>query len=316
MTLLAALRSQGIHLPSACGGKGQCKLCRVRVTSGAWPPGEIETRAFRKDELDGGLRLACQGKLHGDVGIEVPPEVLGIKRFRGQVERIDDLTYDIKRLRINLIEPDSIEFVCGQYVQLTMPRPFKEGGPVYRAYSIASPPREKNAVELMVRLVPGGVCSVWIHKSVAQGQEVTLTGPHGQFGLTGSNKPMIWIAGGSGMSPFWSMLHDTRTRNAARPCTYFFGVVKRRDMFFADELSAMASELPWFKFVPTLSGPDPADNWTGDVGLITEVVGRHVPAGTDAEAYLCGSPGMIDASIKVLRKKGLGDDRIFFDKFA
>ena len=118
------------------------------------------------------------------------------------------------------------------------------------------------------------------------------------------------------MAPFWSMVRHMRQNRISRPCLYFFGAVKKKDLFLLEELGKLADELPWFRFVAALSAPDESDEWNGERGLITEVVDRHVKAGRDQEGYLCGSPGMIDASVKILQSKGIGNDRIFFDKFA
>ena len=96
---------------------------------------------------------------------------------------------------------------------------------------------------------------------------------------------------------------------------YFFGAVHRRDLFFVDELRALAAELDWFEYIPALSG-DGDEDWDGDRGLITEIVDKYVEQGTDAEGYLCGSPGMCDAACAVLNAKGIPDEKIYFDKFA
>ena len=107
-----------------------------------------------------------------------------------------------------------------------------------------------------------------------------------------------------------------KNNNIRRTCRYFFGAVQRRDLFLLDEFAELEQELDWFKFSPALSAPGQDGNWSGEVGLITEIVDRHVSSGAEMEAYLCGSPGMIDASIKVLETKGMTNDRIFYDKFA
>ncbi|MCJ7545156.1 MAG: hypothetical protein MUP47_11470 [Phycisphaerae bacterium] len=107
-----------------------------------------------------------------------------------------------------------------------------------------------------------------------------------------------------------------RARCIDRPCTYFFGAVSPRDLFLVEELSALAKELPNFRFVPALSGKDVPADWPGERGLITEVVDRHVQAAGDAEAYLCGSSGMIDAAVRILHSKDFSDGAIFYDKFT
>ena len=105
-------------------------------------------------------------------------------------------------------------------------------------------------------------------------------------------------------------------RGIRRTVRYFFGARTRKDLFVLAEMEGLATRLPGFEFIPALSDPAPDDRWTGEVGLITEVVARHVRDAKEAEAYLCGSPFMIDACVKVLKEKGLPDGRTYYDRFA
>ncbi|HET6427888.1 MAG TPA: FAD-binding oxidoreductase [Phycisphaerae bacterium] len=313
--LLAALKAEGIFIPSACGGRGTCAYCKVRIVEGGGPVGPTELPLLTEQEVGDNVRISCQCKVRNDLRIVIPEELFLVREYRGVVERIRDLTHDIKELRIRLIAPQAIEFVPGQYVQLEAPAYGDNPEPVYRAYSISSPPSDDAHVELIVRLVPGGICTTWVFTMLREGDEVAFNGPYGEFRLSeDAAREMVWIAGGSGMAPFWSILRHMKESSIARKCTYFLGAVGRRDLFFVDELKRLADELPWFRFVPALSGQD-AGEWDGQRGLITEVVDRNLTGGADTEAYLCGSAGMIDASIKVLRAKGIPEERIYYDKF-
>ena len=313
--LMRALRNEGIFMPSACGGRGACGYCKCRVTSGGGALAPAEERLLTEAEKARGVRLSCQVPLRGDMTILIPEGLFAVKTFRGVVERIGDLTYDIKELHIRLIQPRAIEFIPGQYVQLEAPPP-RPGPPVRRAYSMSSPPADNGRIELMIRLVPGGMCTTWVFNVLRQGDEVTFSGPYGEFHMSNSSAEMIWIGGGSGMAPFWSLVRHMKASNIARACTYFFGAVRKRDLFLVDELRQLEKELPWFTFIPALSGRAEGEEWSGERGLITEVLDRHVAGGAGKEAYLCGSPGMIDAAIKVLSRKGVTGDRIFYDKFT
>ena len=315
-TLLASLMGQGIFIPSACGGKGTCAYCKVKILDGGGPVAPTENTLLKQQELKESVRISCQVKVRNDVAIQIPPELFLVKEFRGQVQQIRQLTHDIKELRIRLLDPTSIDFTAGQYVQLRTPEYGDNPEAVYRAYSVSSPPSSHGNLELVVRLVPGGICTTWVFKYLHEGDEVLLNGPHGDFRLNDSDREMIWIAGGSGMAPFWSMIRHMREHNIARPTRYYFGAVRRRDLFYVQELEDLARQLNWFQFVPALSGAAPEDAWTGQTGLITEVVDRNVPVASQAEAYLCGSSGMIDAAIKVLQAKGIPNERTFYDKFT
>ena len=313
--LLSALKSADIFIPSACGGRGTCAYCKLKIPEGGGPVLPTEEPLLTDEEMRSGVRISCQVRVRSDLSILIPQELFAIRQYRGVVERIRDLTHDVKELRIRLVEPQTIPFTAGQYVQLEAPAYGRNPEPVYRAYSISSPPGEGGCVELIIRLVPGGICTTWVFTVLQEGDEVTFNGPYGSFGLSDSDEAMIWIAGGSGMAPFWSMIRHMKAAGIARPCSYFFGAVDRRDLFLVEELRQLAEELGWFTFVPALSGTDLA-GWTGERGRITDVVDRHTASGDPREAYLCGSGGMIDAALRVLGAKGFPDERIYYDKFT
>ena len=315
-SLLEALKGEAVFIPSACGGRGTCAYCKLTVLEGGGPLLPTEEPLLSPEEIADNVRISCQLKVRNDLSILVPEALFAVREYRGVVERIRDLTHDIKELRIRLLEPETISFVPGQYVQLEAPAYGPSPDPVYRAYSISSPPSDDGAIELIVRLVPGGICTTWVFTMLAEGDEVTFSGPYGDFRLTETDREMIWIAGGSGMAPFWSMVRHMTEAGLRRRCTYFFGAVGKRDLFLMRELEDLSGRLPWFTFVPALSGAGPDNGWSGEAGLITEVVDRHVAAGRELEAYLCGSPGMIDAAAAVLHGKGLTEEHMFYDKFA
>jgi Na+-transporting NADH:ubiquinone oxidoreductase subunit F len=168
----------------------------------------------------------------------------------------------------------------------------------------------------MIRHVPGGICTTWVFEHLKEKQRVYFSGPYGQFRLTDSDVPVLFVAGGSGMAPIWSILQDMRERGNTRRATYFFGALTQKDLFLAEELKRLQDECEWFTYVPALSRDPDGSGWEGERGLITDVVARHVPDCSAHEAYLCGSPGLIDASVKVLTSHGMKQERIFYDKFA
>lgn len=315
-SILTALSAEKIFIPSACGGRGSCGLCKLRATRGGGPILPTEEPHLTAAEIKDEVRLSCQVKLREDIDIEIPEELFLIREYKACAAEIIDCTHDIKRLRMELIEPETISFSPGVYVQLQAPPYAKSSESVYRAYSVASDPRDTRHVDLLIRRVPNGICTTWVFDYLAEGDEVTFNGPYGDFRLQESAAEAIFIAGGSGMAPFCSILADMEHRGDARRTRCFFGAVSRRDMFYIDEMAHYEEELPDFRFIPALSGPTEEDSWQGETGLITEVVGRHYKDCSKMEAYLCGSPGMIDACIRVLSEKGMPEDQIFYDKFA
>ncbi len=314
--LLSTLTSEGIFIPSACGGRGSCGLCKLAVKGGAGEYAPTELPWITEADRKASVRLSCQVKVKRDMQIAVPEELFSIKQYETYVASIRDLTYDIKEVTLKFKDSQALEFKAGRYVQFVVPAYELTPDPVYRAYSISSSPSRKAEVELEIRLVPNGICTTYVFQHLKVGDAVNINGPYGDFHLRDSDREIIFVAGGSGMAPVKSILLDMVERDIRRKTTYFFGARAARDLFLVEEMEELQLKLPGFRFVPALSNPEPGDNWQGEKGLITEVLARHFERLDHHEAYLCGSPGMIDASIKVLKSKGLPEELIFFDKFA
>ncbi|MFC1467259.1 NADH:ubiquinone reductase (Na(+)-transporting) subunit F [Verrucomicrobiota bacterium] len=314
-TLLGSLTRSALFIPSACGGRGSCAMCKCKVKSGGPPLLATEEPHLTKEEISENVRLSCQVKVREDMAIEVPEELFSIREYVGSVEQIIDLNHDIKLLRLALPAGEDIGIVPGQYVQLQAPKYAKNKTPVYRAYSVASDPQDKTHVDLCVRRVPNGICTTYVFEHLQERQPVVFNGPYGDFRLTHTERDVVFIAGGSGMAPFLSMLAHIRNEGTTRNVTYFFGARARRDLICLDQMAEFERQIPTFRFVPCLSEPAEMDEWDGDVGLVTEVMKKYCEDLTEMEAYLCGSPGMIDASVAALTSRGMPEENIFFDKF-
>jgi Na+-transporting NADH:ubiquinone oxidoreductase subunit F len=261
------------------------------------------------------IRLSCQVKIRNDLRIEIPSELFAIREYVCKCGEIVDLTHDIKQFRFELVEPGTIDFVAGQYIQLLAPVYRKGGEEVYRAYSVSSDPGRTDSIETIIRLVPGGICTTYCFEYLKVGDEVRLNGPYGDFHLSDTDAPMVFIAGGSGMAPIKCILHDMLRTNNKRKATYYFGANKVNELFLLDEMKQFESELADFRFVPVVAAPAEGENWSGETGLVTEAVQRGLKNASECEAYLCGSPGMIDAATKVLVELGMPEAAIFYDKF-
>ncbi len=310
-SLLSYLAEKKIFIPSACGGKATCGHCKIKVLSGGGDILPTEEVFITRSEKNSGIRLACQVKVKKSIEIYIPEHLFGAQEFEAVVTNLYDLTHDIKYVCLKLIKPEKISFKPGQYIQIKIP-----GTDEFRAYSIASPPSKQNIIELTVRLVPGGLCSTYIHQVMEIGDKVVLIGPFGDFYLReDSNRKIVAIGGGCGMAPIRSIIYYLKEKNMPRQFIYFFGARQRRDLFYTEELKKIEEEYPNFKFIPALSEPRPSDHWDGEVGLITQVVEKYLESGENTEAYLCGPPPMIDAAIKVLTKKGIPENYIYYDKF-
>jgi Na+-transporting NADH:ubiquinone oxidoreductase subunit F len=313
--LLGSLIQNNIFIPSACGGRGSCGLCKVKVISGGGPLLPTETPYLTNEEQEDNVRLSCQVKVREDLVIQIPEELFSIREYATVVEKIEDLTHDIKALYLRLPEGEEVKFKAGQYVQIKAPQYGKSTEEVYRAYSIASSPSQHDCIQLIIRKVPEGICTTYVFDYLKEGDTLHINGPYGDFYLRESEREIICIAGGSGLAPIKSLLHQIEEEGIQRKTSFFFGCVGKRDLYYVDEMKAFEDKLPNFRFIPALSGAAEGDDWTGETGLITEVVDRHVTDGSNVEAYLCGSPGMIDACIRVLLSKGVAEENIYYDKF-
>lgn len=320
--LLGTLAAEGLFVPSACGGRGSCGACKVRVLSDVGPHLPTEMPYLSPQEVSQNVRLSCQIKLKKNIELELPEELFSVKKFASTVASIRDLTYDIKEVLFKLDEPKAIEFVAGQYVQIVVPPYGDIKESVQRAYSMSSRPMDDGQVELLVRLVPGGIATTWVHKFLKTGQKVELVGPFGDFQVHDTPATMLCVAGGSGMAPFKSMFYEMKEKNSfpEKEIWYFFGARTTRDMFYLDELRQLEKDWPRFHFVAALSEPKADEAWQGDTGLITDVLDKYIKEkiGKDKglEGYLCGSPGMINACIGVMTRNGVAERDIYFDKFA
>ncbi len=310
-SLLSALSSQKIFVPSACGGGGTCAMCKCQVIDGGGDllpteSGHINMKA-RKEHW----RLACQVKVKQDMQIKLPEEIFGIQKFEGTVVSNKNVATFIKEFVVRLPEGVHLDFESGGYIQIDVPKykldykdlrenvqpefhedwdKFKvwegkawnsEDG-VYRAYSMANHPAEGNIVMLNIRIatpppklpdVSGGVCSSWIF-SLKPGDKVTLSGPYGEFHIQKTKREMVYIGGGAGMAPLRSHLfHLFHTEKTRdRKVSYWYGARSLREMFYEDEFRAIEKEYPNFQFNLALSEPQPEDNWTGYVGFIHNVL--------------------------------------------
>lgn len=314
--LLFSLKEQKIYLPSACGGKGTCGVCKCRVLTGAGPLLPTEIPFLDAQEQKDNVRLSCQVKVKNDIVIEIPESLFSIRQYQATLISAENLTYDMKRFRFEFNEPGEMEFVAGQYVQIDCPLYKKGVEEVSRAYSIASDPNDRHFIELIVRRVPNGICTTWMFDYLKMGDRVGMTGPYGDFRLSDTQAPMIFIAGGSGMAPFVSILHAMKNNGSHRKADYFFGGNTIRDLCLDGQMAGFQENLASFRFIPVVARPQPEDHWQGQTGLVTEAVRRSFTDLSGYEGYLCGSPGMIDASIKVLLELKMPQDKIYYDKFA
>lgn len=354
--LLNALSSEGIFVSSACGGGGTCAQCKVNVLAGGGEILATETGHISKKDAREGCRLSCQVAIKQDMKIEVPPEVFETKKWRCKVKSNRNVATFIKEFVLELPEGEQVDFKAGGYIQIEAPpheihyKDFaieeeyhedwdrfniwqyvsKVEEPVVRAYSMANYPGEKGIIMLNVRVAsppprspegtPPGKMSSYIF-SLKPGDEVTISGPYGEFFINDSDSEMVYIGGGAGMAPLRSHIFELfKNLKTGRKVTYWYGGRSLRELFYIDHFRAIEEEFPNFKFHIALSDPLPEDNWTGYTGFIHQVVLENAltehPAPEDIEYYLCGPPMMNSAVFKMLDDLGVEPENIRFDDFG
>jgi propane monooxygenase reductase subunit len=319
-TILRAAAEQGIMLMHGCK-EGQCASCKSFILDGE----DVEhdrysTFALPDYELDEGYTLLCRAHAYEDLTIELlnfDEEMIrsGLPIQQGVAEVVSNepVTHDMRHLVLKLLEPGEIKFFPGQYMDIAIP-----GTDAVRSFSMANTTsREGGLLEFVIKVYPDGLFSHFLDSQLAVGDRLDLSGPFGVFTLREGDSDLVFVGGGAGMAPILSLLRSMAERGLTRPATFFYGARGRQDLCFEAELRELEDKLPSFRYRPALSEPADGDSWTGETGLITEVVKRHAGASlAGAHAYVCGPPPMVEAAIPLLSSLGVDDKRIYYDKFT
>lgn len=314
-TVLDACLRAGVWLPHACG-HGLCGSCKVDVVDGDVDHADASGFALMDFERADGKTLACTARLLSDVTIEADidedPDArrIAVRDFACTVTALDDLTHDVKGVHLRPAN-GAMDFQAGQYINLTLP-----GINGARAFSLANPPAETEVV-LHVRRVPNGVATGHIHEKLKVGDQVTVTGPYGRFFVRKSAElPMIFLAGGTGLSSPKSMILDLLAEGCTLPMTLLHGVRARRDLYDRAFFEDLAARHPNLRYIPVLSEPQPGDDWDGETGFVHEALQRTFGGNFSGhKAYLCGPPPMIEACIRTLMQGRLFERDIYTEKF-
>ncbi len=315
--VLEAAFRQGVMLMHGCK-EGQCSACKAFVLDGDVEMDRYSTFALPEYESEEGYVLLCRARAYSDLEVELInydehmlESGIPIQTVQAEVAEITQLTHDIRRLVLELVDPPEMNWIPGQYAELYIP-----GTEVHRAYSMANTPASDERAEFIIKVYPGGRFSGLLDGGLKVGDGIKMRVPYGVFALREKSEgDIIFVGGGSGMAPIWSILNHMAEKGIERKATYYYGARTQKDLFYLEEAKELAERLPAeFRFVPALSEPD--DDWEGERGLITDVVMRLEGDLSGTEAYLAGPPPMIDAAIPVLMRKGVDKDSIFYDKFT
>ena len=354
-TLLNTLADNKIFIPSACGGQGTCGVCKVHVHEGGGSMLPTEKTHVSRGEAREGCRLSCQVKVKDNMKIEIEPEIFGVKRWQCKVRSNENVATFIKELVLELPPGESVPFRAGGYIQIECPphvieykdidveEEYREDWDkfnlwryvskvdenVSRAYSMANYPEEEGIIMLNVRIasppprnpdVPPGQMSSYIF-GLKPGDEVTISGPFGEFFAKDTDAEMVFIGGGAGMAPMRSHIFDQFLRlHTDRKVTYWYGARSLREAFYIDHFDKIAAENENFTWHLALSDPLPEDNWDGYTGFIHQVLldnylNEH-PAPEDLEYYICGPPLMLQACRNMLDDLGVEPENVLYDDFG
>ena len=352
--LLWALADAGTYLPAACGGKGVCGQCRVKIEQGCPPLLATEAEHITPADAQAGYRLACMVRLREDMQVSIDPYLLQHRRWNCEVVSNRNISVYLKELTLRLPDQQRIEFEAGDYIQVEVPpyrmtfheieidQPYvgqwerlglfelesELNEPLVRSYSPASPPQEDQEIRLVIRIAlppagarpgaPPGKGSSWLF-SLKAGDHLWVRGPYGTFNASTNDSEMVMIAGGAGIAPIRSIILDQLARGTGRKISLWFGARNRQDLCYYGEFQELARQHENFSVNAVLSEPDANDQWTEATGFVHAVVHdkylNNHPSPRKAEYYLCGPPVMASAVMHMLGRLGVDPKNIYLDDF-
>ena len=302
----AAFR-QKINLPMDCRD-GVCGTCKCFAEKGKYELEFYMDESMSDDEAEEGYVLTCQMTPESDCVLRVPASSALCKTAPEAVEAevlgVDNLSETSFGLRVKLAKP--IGFLPGQYVNVTVP-----GAGKHRSYSFSSAPGAEEA-SFLIRNLPGGVMSSYLGEEAKAGDNVTLTGPMGAFYLRPIERAQLWLAGGTGLAPFLSMLEQVAEQGSDQPITLYYAVTRAADLVELDRVTALAEKIGNVSVITILAAEDDAHERKG---FVTDHVTAEDLSNGDCDVYLCGPPPMVDAVRDHFDKLGVEPANFYFEKF-
>ncbi|CAN7564269.1 2Fe-2S iron-sulfur cluster-binding protein [Acidovorax sp. LjRoot129] len=306
--LLEALRDHQVPMSYSCMA-GRCGTCRCKVVEGTVLAGSADS--FQPGGSGDPYVLACQTFVTEPCTIEIPePDEIVVhpaRAIKASVVAIEDVTHDIKRLRLKPAKP--LEFSPGQYAHLQF-------SPEHiRPYSMAGLCGD-GEMEFHVRLVPQGRVTGFIASTLKVGDAVRVSGPLGSAYLRRKHAgPMLCVAGGTGLAPILSIVRGALAEGMGNPIHLYFGVRSPRDVYgleWLQDLKRDYVDLHVHVVVASSNGQVQKGHRTG---LVTEAIDADWGALKDWRAYLCGAPPMVEAASLLVKRKGIAAEQIYADAF-
>ena len=310
-TVADAAYRQGINIPLDCRD-GACGACKSSCESGSFDMGSnYIDDALTEEELKQGFVLTCQMRPKSDLVIGIPASSAVCKTAQTSLNTtIQDVRLVSDSTIALTVAGDDIaklSFLPGQYANLQVP-----GTDAHRAYSFSSMPKD-NAVSFLIRNVPGGLMSSYLTGSAKPGDTLVMNGPKGSFYLRDIVRPVLMLAGGTGLAPFTAMLEKIAAEGCAHPLHLIYGVTHDHDLVELDKLEAFAARIPGFSFSACVASPESSYPHKGYVTQHIEP--RHLNDG-EVDIYLCGPPPMVEAVSAYIREQGIAPATFYYEKFA
>ena len=302
----AAFR-QKINLPMDCRD-GVCGTCKCFAEKGEYELEFYMDESMSDEEAEAGYVLTCQMIPESDCVLRVPASSAICKTapeaVEGEVLGVDRLSETSFGLRVKMAK--SLGFLPGQYVNVTVP-----GTASHRSYSFSSAPGADEAT-FLIRNLPGGVMSSYLGDRAQPGDAVTLTGPMGAFYLRPVDRPQLWLAGGTGLAPFLSMLEQVAEQGSDHPITLYYAVTRAADLVELNRVNALAEKIGTVTVITILAAEEDANERKG---FVTDHVTAEDLNDGNCDVYLCGPPPMVDAVRAHCAKLGVEPANFYFEKF-
>ncbi|NGN91315.1 1,6-dihydroxycyclohexa-2,4-diene-1-carboxylate dehydrogenase [Nocardioides sp. KC13] len=309
-TVADASYRQRINIPLDCRD-GACGTCKALCESGEYDGGAYIEDALSEAEAAEGYALPCSMKPRSDLTLQIATtsEVAktGAASYTGTVVGLDRLSPTTVELSIDIPNRGELAFLPGQYVNIAVP-----GTDVTRSYSFANAPHEERLV-FLVKLTDGGAMSTWLTERAAVGDEVTFTGPNGSFFLREARRPVLMLAGGTGLAPVLSMLRQLEVDGCDRGGRLVYGVSTHDDLVKLDEVGELIARIPGFTWDHCVS--DPAST-AANKGYVMSLIGEEDLHDGDVAIYLCGPPPMVEAVRTHVAGAGIEPTGFYYEKFA
>ncbi len=299
----------GVNIPMDCRD-GACGTCKCQCESGDYSLGSYIEDAMTEDEAREGFVLTCQMKAKSDCVIRIPAASTACKvkpaAMAGEMVEVRQLSPTSVGFAVKVKDASQLSYLPGQYVNVSVP-----GTSQTRSYSFSSMPRD-GIVEFLVRNIPNGLMSGYLAGNAKPGDALTLTGPIGSFYLRDVTRPLLFLAGGTGLAPFLAMLESLRQKETGQPIHMIYGVTNDADLVETAKLATFAAAIPGFTYVTVVADPASAHERKG-------YVTHHLPDAAlhsgHVDLYLCGPPPMVDAVRAYLAEKGVKPASFHFEKF-